>query len=170
MKYLLDSNVFIQAKNLHYRFGFCPGFWAWIDQARRAGIVYSIQAVKKELLEYRDKQDELVAWAKERPTLFLEVDHTVRNALEKVTRWVEQSNYSHFAKASFLKGADYDLVAYALARKYTVVSHEVSAPHSKKIKIPDVCTALEIEYTSVFDMLSSEKARFVLESGTKENW
>lgn len=27
MTYLLDSNVFIQAKNLHYGFDFCPAFW-----------------------------------------------------------------------------------------------------------------------------------------------
>ncbi|MGH3228502.1 MAG: DUF4411 family protein [Streptosporangiaceae bacterium] len=25
MPYLLDSDVFIQAKNLHYSFDFCPG-------------------------------------------------------------------------------------------------------------------------------------------------
>jgi hypothetical protein len=30
MAYLLDSNVFIQAKNLHYGFDFCPAFWDWI--------------------------------------------------------------------------------------------------------------------------------------------
>ncbi|ANT65111.1 hypothetical protein Ptc2401_01341 [Prosthecochloris sp. CIB 2401] len=27
MTYLLDANVFIQAKNLHYGFDFCPAFW-----------------------------------------------------------------------------------------------------------------------------------------------
>ena len=26
-RYLLDANVFIQAKNLHYGFDFCPAFW-----------------------------------------------------------------------------------------------------------------------------------------------
>ncbi|MGI6459578.1 MAG: DUF4411 family protein [Candidatus Hydrogenedentales bacterium] len=25
--YLLDSDVFIQAKNEHYAFSICPGFW-----------------------------------------------------------------------------------------------------------------------------------------------
>jgi Domain of unknown function (DUF4411) len=29
MPYLLDSDVFIQAKNLHYSFDFCPAFWDW---------------------------------------------------------------------------------------------------------------------------------------------
>ena len=32
MSYLLDSDVFIQAKNLHYGFDFCPAFWDWIDE------------------------------------------------------------------------------------------------------------------------------------------
>jgi hypothetical protein len=31
MPYLLDSDVFIQAKNLHYSFDFCPAFWDWIE-------------------------------------------------------------------------------------------------------------------------------------------
>jgi hypothetical protein len=28
-RYLLDTNVFIQARNLHYGFDFCPAFWDW---------------------------------------------------------------------------------------------------------------------------------------------
>lgn len=39
MAYLLDTNVFIAAKNLHYGFDICPGFWSWLDQVGRAGIV-----------------------------------------------------------------------------------------------------------------------------------
>jgi len=30
MPYLLDSNVFIEAKNKYYRFSLCPGFWDWL--------------------------------------------------------------------------------------------------------------------------------------------
>jgi len=33
MAYLLDANIFIQAKNLHYSFDFCPAFWEWLDRA-----------------------------------------------------------------------------------------------------------------------------------------
>lgn len=32
MKYLLDANIFIQAKNLQYGFDFCPAFWDWLDE------------------------------------------------------------------------------------------------------------------------------------------
>ena len=30
MAYLLDTDVFIQAKNLHYGMDFCPAFWDWV--------------------------------------------------------------------------------------------------------------------------------------------
>jgi hypothetical protein len=43
MPYLLDSDVFIQAKNLHYSFDFCPAFWDWIDASHKRGLVFSIE-------------------------------------------------------------------------------------------------------------------------------
>jgi Domain of unknown function (DUF4411) len=52
--YLLDTNVFIQAKNLHYGFDFCPAFWDWIDEAHAAGTVYRIESVRTELLAGAD--------------------------------------------------------------------------------------------------------------------
>jgi Domain of unknown function (DUF4411) len=36
MPYVLDTNVFLQAKNLHYGFNFCPGFWDVPDDAEYA--------------------------------------------------------------------------------------------------------------------------------------
>jgi hypothetical protein len=30
MAYLLDADVFIRAKNLHYGLDFCPAFWDWL--------------------------------------------------------------------------------------------------------------------------------------------
>jgi len=50
MAYLLDANVFIQAKNLHYGFDFCPAFWDWIDDQTSAGSVHSIERIADELL------------------------------------------------------------------------------------------------------------------------
>lgn len=36
MTYLLDANIFIQAKNLHYGFDFCPAFWDWLEHENAA--------------------------------------------------------------------------------------------------------------------------------------
>ena len=42
--YLLDANVFIQAKNLHYGLDFCPAFWNWIEEAHAAWSISSMEA------------------------------------------------------------------------------------------------------------------------------
>ena len=38
-RHLLDANVFIQAKNLHYGFDFYPAFWHWLVEGNGAGAV-----------------------------------------------------------------------------------------------------------------------------------
>jgi hypothetical protein len=75
-KYLLDANVFIQGKNLHYGFDFCPAFWDWIDEAHAAGIVHSIEGVRTEILA---GSDELATWAHERPDSFSSRRHRQRS-------------------------------------------------------------------------------------------
>ena len=37
--YLIDTNVFIQTKNLHYGFDFFPAFWQWLVERNEAGRV-----------------------------------------------------------------------------------------------------------------------------------
>ena len=49
MAYLLDTNVFIEAKNRHDGFDYCLAFWDWIDHAHRAGTDFSIDKVAIEL-------------------------------------------------------------------------------------------------------------------------
>ncbi len=61
--YLLDSNVFIQAKNLHYGFDFCPAFWDWMIRLNADGRVASIEKVGDEL---QAGDDLLAEWAGER--------------------------------------------------------------------------------------------------------
>jgi hypothetical protein len=45
MAYLVDADVFIQAKNLHYGLDFCPAFWEWLVNRNAAGHVFSIERV-----------------------------------------------------------------------------------------------------------------------------
>jgi len=49
MAYLLDADAFIQAKNLHYGFDFCPVFWDWLVREHTSGRVFSIEKVGDEL-------------------------------------------------------------------------------------------------------------------------
>ncbi len=65
--YLLDANVFMQAKNLHYGFDFCPAFWEWLIARNAAGNVFSIEKVEDEILA---GDDDLSQWSKERGSVF----------------------------------------------------------------------------------------------------
>ena len=42
--YLLDTNVFIEAKNRYYAFDIAPGFWTWLDTAHQKSLACSIEA------------------------------------------------------------------------------------------------------------------------------
>lgn len=159
MKYLIDSDVFIQAKNRHYSFEVCPGFWAWIEQAHSAGDVHCVARVGKEL---RDGNDRLAEWAKEQSALFVPTDEPTVAALREVSIWANESHYEPPAVAEFLGAADSELVACAKAHELTVVTHEVTS-NGKKIKIPNACKQFGVAYCDPFAMLDAEGARFVLD-------
>ena len=161
MRYLLDANVFIQAKNLHYGFDFCPAFWDWLVYANSQGRVFSIEKVKDELVA---GNDELSEWAEKRgETFFLPPDQSVVTAFGQVSKWVMNQNYEPAAISLFLQSADYYLIASALAWDFAVVTHEVPAQTRRKVKIPNACIGLKIRHLTPYEMLRRERARFVLE-------
>ena len=90
--YLMDSNVFIQAKNLHYGFDFCPAFWDWLVEQSGTGNVASIEKVADEL---QAGDDELAEWAAARGgAFFLRPDDTVLPALRAVSDWASGQRIS----------------------------------------------------------------------------
>lgn len=160
MSYLLDSDVFIQAKNLHYGLDFCPAFWDWLVASNQAGIVFSTEKVGDEIAA---GADELAGWAASRGDgFFLKPDTAILPALTRVSSWTTGQNYEPAAVSTFLQVADFYLVAHALAHGYTVVTHEVAAASTKKIKIPNACIGVGVKCVSPFEMLRVEQAKFVL--------
>jgi hypothetical protein len=160
MVYLLDANVFIQAKNLHYGFDFCPAFWEWLIEKNTSNEVYSIEKVGDEI---NAGSDELSEWAQSQgPTFFIKPDAAILPALRNVSTWITGQSYEPSAVNTFLQVADYYLVAHALAHDLTIVTHEKPSQSTKKIKIPEVCIGLNIKFMSPYEMLRHERARFVL--------
>ncbi|MHB1467813.1 MAG: DUF4411 family protein [Solirubrobacteraceae bacterium] len=160
MAYLLDSNVFIQAKNLHYGFDFCPAFWEWIDQAHATGTAFSIEKVREELLA---GSDELAIWARDRDNaFFLPPNDSTVASLAAVSSWAGSGDFEPSAVSVFLQGADYYLVAQAHAEQFVVVTHETPGTSPRRIKIPNACLAHQVRTVSLYDMLRAEQARFVL--------
>ncbi|MDE0111253.1 MAG: DUF4411 family protein [Albidovulum sp.] len=164
--YLIDTNVFIQAKNLHYGLDFRPAFWDWLADRNDAGEVASIEKVGDELLA---GEDDLAIWAASRgDRFFLPPDEAVLPALRETSDWASGHGYRAAAVATFLQVADYWLIAHALARECIVETHEVPADTSSKIKIPNACIGLGLRCMSPYEMLRRERARFVLGTGRVE--
>jgi hypothetical protein len=160
MAYLLDADVFIAAKNLHYGLDFCPAFWEWLIAANGADQVFSIEKVGDEIAA---GGDDLSTWAASRgQSFFLTPNTKVLPALGTVSKWVTGQDYEPAAVNTFLQVADYYLVAHALAHGYILVTHEKAAPSAKKVKIPNVCIGLKIKCMTPYEMLRLERARFVL--------
>lgn len=162
MAYLIDANVFIQGKNLHYAMDFCPAFWDWLVHANSDGRVFSIEKVAHELAA---GEDDLTRWAAERgPEFFLPPDSAVLSAMGRVARWVSDHRFEPAAMSTFLQVADSYLVAHALAHQLVIVTHEKPDASLKRVKIPNACVALGVTCMTPFEMVRRERARFVLGS------
>ena len=161
MAYLIDANVLIQAKNEHYGMDFCPGFWDWIDVGCENGVVASVLAVYDEL---REGDDELSEWSGlRRRVFFREPDDSVISAARGIVQWVTKQPFRSAAIIKFTDSADHALVAHALAKRMTVVTHERSSNSWRRVKIPDVCHQFNVNCINPFKMLRRERARFALE-------
>lgn len=162
MTYLLDANVFIQAKNLHYGLDFCPAFWDWLTEKNAASLVCSIDKVADEITA---GADELTTWAQARGGLFRRTDTRIAAHFAQVSTWVTAQQYHPAAISTFMQVADFYLIAHALADGYVVVTHETPANSVKRIKIPNVCIGLDVRFVTPYEMLRRERARFVLGPG-----
>lgn len=160
MTYLLDANVFIQAKNLHYGFDFCPAFWDWLINKNSANIVFSIEAIRKEIMT---GNDDLSNWASSLgANFFLPPDNEMASAFKTVSLWANNQNYEQTAINDFFSVADFYLICHGLGHNMTIVTHERASTSTRKIKIPDACKGLQIQFMSPFEMLRQEQANFVL--------
>lgn len=164
VRYVIDSDVFITAKNSYYAFDVCPGFWRSIALRHEdGGRVGSIDRVRGELITGRREED-LVAWARDTlPHSFFDSvdDAAVTAKYAEIMEWsISHTQFTDAAKAKFATGADAWLVAFAHVKGAVVVTLEQRAPNSKtEIKLPDVCHQFGVEFTNTFHMLRELRVR-----------
>lgn len=160
MSYLLDANVFMAAKNLHYGLDFCPAFWDWLVHQGNTGAVFSIDKVADEIVA---GADELSAWAASRGSaLFRRTPAALAAQFSQVSEWATGQQFTPAAINTFFQAADFYLVAHALAGGHVLVTHETPATTPGRIKIPNACVGLGVRFMTPYQMLRIEQARFVL--------
>jgi hypothetical protein len=157
MAYLLDSDVFIQAKNFHYRMDVVEGFWR-LDIANSYGTIFSVDQVRKELLERKDR---LSIWCKSRKKMFVSTkDGKTYDSFGILATWVSE-HYQPAFQTKFFKDADFAIVGHAHAHNHIVVTHEVRAD-GYEVKIPNACDAMDVRVINPFELLTIEKVKFDL--------
>ncbi|WP_293646954.1 DUF4411 family protein [Thiolapillus sp.] len=162
MNFVLDANVFIEAKRRYYAFDLCPGFWEALRWHHARGELVSIDRVKDEL---KKGKDDLTDWVNNRMPDggFVASDEAgVVEWYGKMVAWVQaEPQYFDEAKAEFARVPDAWVTAYAKAKGAVLVTHEVPAPDArKKVPIPNVCQEFDIPYIDSFEMLRTLRARF----------
>jgi hypothetical protein len=155
--YVIDSNFFIQAHRDSYPLDIAFSFWNKVKQLADEGQIISIDKVRNEIY---DKNDALETWCKANlPEGFFKDSSQVMEAYGQVSAWAisKSDQYMQNALNEFLDAdeADAFIVAYALAdaTNRVVVTHEKSEPNRKnKIKIPEVCNALNVHFVNTIEM------------------
>ncbi|HEV3116354.1 MAG TPA: DUF4411 family protein [Gemmataceae bacterium] len=163
-RYVLDSNVFIQAHRTYYGFDICPGFWRALLREHEGKRVFSIDKVRDELLV---SKDQLTEWIKNvAPTTLFKgtAAKAVSDAFRDMVNWVQnEAQFTAEAKTEFASVADGWVIAYAKVQNLTVVTHEEYAPDAKKnVPMPNICVEFQVDYCNTFDMLRDLKVRLGL--------
>lgn len=151
MPYLLDTNIFIRCKN-EMPMDIYHGFWQRLAELAQQGHIHSSVKVKEEI---NKGNDNLKQWCIDNlpKGFFLPFDSY--SEYGTLMTWANTSPvFSTAAKQEFATVADAFIVATAASLGMKVVTFETSDPNCKKrVKIPDACIALGVEYCSLNDVL-----------------
>ena len=159
-KYLFDTNIFLQAKNLYYQFGFCGGFWDWIVAGHDKKMFFSCKKVYAELAIGNDR-DTAKSWAKDVPNgFFLDDinDPSVMAVYAELMNWSYGSvHYSQSAKDEFAGKNEADAFLLSVAKRYgySIVTQEKPNPAQKnRIPLPDAAKQFGVPTIFIYDLLA----------------
>ncbi len=130
--YLLDANVFIEAKNSYYQFDFAPGFWDWLDKEQTAGHHASVYPIYEELERGNDKLAEWVRARKNDDWFIPVTDLATQTVFSQIAEWVMEQPFKEQAKEEFLGGGDPWLIAKAKSISATVVTTRSLNPRARR--------------------------------------
>lgn len=164
MIYLIDSNTFMTAARTFYSFDFGDTFWNFLVDKASQNLIKSIDKVWDEI---KDGEDKLKQWAQEQFSKhFLSTQsNQVFKSYKELVQWAEtQQQYSRNAKNEFMKEKNADAWLIAFARQsndYCIVTFEKLNPNiQRKIPIPNVCNAFNIQFCDLYEMLKKLNFQF----------
>lgn len=158
-KYCLDANVLIQAWNFYYSPKFCPSYWDVLNELGNAGTIFIPHMVYEEIVR---TDDDLSRWLKQSSIAIREIDEKVIQCLQMI--WA--ANPIHKTLVDNVRGrslADPWVIAHAMREGAAVVTKEekVTALNASRVKIPNVCENMGVEWMNDFGMIGELKLLFL---------
>ena len=150
-KYCLDANVLIQAWQKYYAPSICPTYWNMLNDFGKVGKLFMPELVFEEITR---TEDDLSNWLKSSDIPIRKIDEDVTKCLQTI--------YNTTPKHKFLVDntkqrsiADPWVIAHAINEDAVVVTKEekVTALNSKKIKIPNVCDNMNVNWINDFQLV-----------------
>jgi len=151
--FIPDANVFMEASRRYYAFDIAPPFWEALSVHIKNQHIIIIDRIMSEI---KKGKDELAEWIENFESLCKSTgEDDVIDAYRDIMTWsYNQTQFNPEAKSEFASCADGWLIAYAKAKGLIVVTHEAFNKEIKKrIPIPNVCVAFNVQYINTFDML-----------------
>lgn len=153
MRYILDTNIFIEAQRGLLPVDVAISFWDKLKQLNETQSIYSLDKVKEEIFKHND---DLANWMKNNfsTSFFLSFKENVLEKISVIIEYVNKSTiYTDKAKKEFcnLDTADVYIIAYAMTYDdIKIVTRETSKIQvgtknkSGKVSIPDICKYFKI--------------------------
>lgn len=162
--FVLDANVFISAYRSYYSFDIVPSFWTTLLKLADQAELCSIDKIQQEIINPQEKTpDQLHEWSSNNFKNFFERTDAqdVFQNYGRIQQWAnDNDHFTDAAKEEFARNADAWLIAYSMAKRYTLVTHETYKPETKRrILIPVVCKTFGIDYVNTFEMLRKLKVK-----------
>jgi predicted nucleic acid-binding protein len=157
-RYCLDANVLIQAWQKYYSPQFCPDYWDILIQLGNENTIFIPESVRDEIIR---TEDDLSEWLKSSKIPVRKIDGLVTNCITRIF----EANPLHKYLVDNTKArslADPWVIAHAINEGAIVVTKEekVTALNSKKIKIPNVCDNMGVQWINDFEFIAKLNIRF----------
>lgn len=149
--YCLDANILIEAWQKYYSPNICPSYWEVLNTLGEQNRIFLPEQVYDEIGR---TEDELSAWLKHSSIPVRSIDQHVTRCLQEMYSVNPYHKYLvDSTKARSL--ADPWVIAHAMNENAIVVTKEeiVTAPNSRRIKIPNVCNNMNIPWMNDFQLV-----------------
>ena len=162
MQYIIDSNIFIQAKNRDYPFDFFPGIWNWFDRQISSREFLLLKPVYDELISGNDS---LAEWVTQHRSYVTDLNEGCYRQIGIIVEHVRTTYPDPKYWPGFLDVADAKLIAYATANQSVIVTNELAKIGCKKPKIPAVSAAVGVKCLSLLELFQATQPKFILQNG-----